>query len=231
MTLQQAHERLDATDGGKLLGRREGAEEPGVAERVAPCPDLARHPRDGRHDLFGVGARKGHALVDEAEEVLPHPGNARELRPVRELVDGDPETELPRREAVAPFEGDDVRADVIDGIARGVAFLGTKQVVLAEHAGRHPAEDGAELDLTAYVRSYMARVEKDLGQPLEWAAVNHYDRPQQPPKRADVGVRPAPAVGHLGASRAGDGAKSGGGLDELLGDRGQLGEVVDESLA
>ena len=36
-------------------------------------------------------------------------------------------------------------------------------------------EDGAELDLTAYVRSYMARVEKDLGQPLEWAAVNHYD--------------------------------------------------------
>ena len=36
-------------------------------------------------------------------------------------------------------------------------------------------EDGAELDLTAYARSYMARVEKDLGQPLEWAAVNHYD--------------------------------------------------------
>ena len=36
-------------------------------------------------------------------------------------------------------------------------------------------EDGAELDLTAYVRSYMARVEKDLGQPLEWAAVNHHD--------------------------------------------------------
>ena len=32
-------------------------------------------------------------------------------------------------------------------------------------------EDGAELDLTAYVRSYMARVEKDLGQRLEWAAV------------------------------------------------------------
>ena len=36
-------------------------------------------------------------------------------------------------------------------------------------------EDGAELDLTAYVRSYMARVEKDLGQRLEWAAVNHHD--------------------------------------------------------
>jgi type IV secretory pathway VirD2 relaxase len=36
-------------------------------------------------------------------------------------------------------------------------------------------EDAVELDLTAYVRSYMGRVEKDLGQPLEWAAVNHYD--------------------------------------------------------
>ncbi len=36
-------------------------------------------------------------------------------------------------------------------------------------------EDADELDLTAYVRSYMARVEKDMGQPLEWAAVNHYD--------------------------------------------------------
>ncbi|MGH7296696.1 MAG: DUF3363 domain-containing protein, partial [Polyangiaceae bacterium] len=36
-------------------------------------------------------------------------------------------------------------------------------------------EDAGELDLTAYVRSYLARVEQDLGQPLEWAAVNHYD--------------------------------------------------------
>jgi type IV secretory pathway VirD2 relaxase len=36
-------------------------------------------------------------------------------------------------------------------------------------------EDAAELDLTAYVRSFMARVERDLGQKLEWAAVNHHD--------------------------------------------------------
>ena len=36
-------------------------------------------------------------------------------------------------------------------------------------------EDAADLDLTAYVCRLMARVEKDLGQPLEWAAVNHHD--------------------------------------------------------
>jgi type IV secretory pathway VirD2 relaxase len=36
-------------------------------------------------------------------------------------------------------------------------------------------EDAGELDLAAYVRSLMARVERDVGQPLEWAAVNHYN--------------------------------------------------------
>jgi type IV secretory pathway VirD2 relaxase len=36
-------------------------------------------------------------------------------------------------------------------------------------------EDAGELDLTAFVRSLMARVEKDLGRKVEWAAVNHYD--------------------------------------------------------
>jgi type IV secretory pathway VirD2 relaxase len=36
-------------------------------------------------------------------------------------------------------------------------------------------EDASELDLTAYVRALMARVERDLGRKLEWAAVNHHD--------------------------------------------------------
>ncbi len=36
-------------------------------------------------------------------------------------------------------------------------------------------EDAGELDLTAYVRTLMARVERDLGRRLEWAAVNHFD--------------------------------------------------------
>ncbi len=36
-------------------------------------------------------------------------------------------------------------------------------------------EDAGELDLTAYVRRLMARIEEDLGRKVEWAAVNHYD--------------------------------------------------------
>jgi type IV secretory pathway VirD2 relaxase len=36
-------------------------------------------------------------------------------------------------------------------------------------------EDGDQLDMTAYVRSFMGRVEKDLGRKLEWTAVNHHD--------------------------------------------------------
>jgi type IV secretory pathway VirD2 relaxase len=36
-------------------------------------------------------------------------------------------------------------------------------------------EDARELELTAYVRRLMARIEKDLGREVEWAAVNHHD--------------------------------------------------------
>jgi type IV secretory pathway VirD2 relaxase len=36
-------------------------------------------------------------------------------------------------------------------------------------------EDAGELDLTAYVRRLMNRVEQDLGRKVEWAAVNHHD--------------------------------------------------------
>jgi type IV secretory pathway VirD2 relaxase len=36
-------------------------------------------------------------------------------------------------------------------------------------------EDADELNLTDYVRQFMARVERDLGRKLEWGAVNHYD--------------------------------------------------------
>ncbi len=36
-------------------------------------------------------------------------------------------------------------------------------------------EDAAELDLTAYVRRLIVRVERDLDRKLEWLAVNHFD--------------------------------------------------------
>jgi type IV secretory pathway VirD2 relaxase len=36
-------------------------------------------------------------------------------------------------------------------------------------------EDASELDLTAFVRRLMTRVQRDLGRDLDWAAVNHHD--------------------------------------------------------
>lgn len=63
--------------------------------------------------------------------------------------------------------------------ARGVASAEAFQT--AAPGERHQfrmiisPEDGAELDLTSYIRIYMARLEKDLGRSLEWAAVNHYN--------------------------------------------------------
>jgi type IV secretory pathway VirD2 relaxase len=36
-------------------------------------------------------------------------------------------------------------------------------------------EDAGEMDLTAYVRRLMNRVEQDLGRKVEWAGVNHHD--------------------------------------------------------
>jgi type IV secretory pathway VirD2 relaxase len=36
-------------------------------------------------------------------------------------------------------------------------------------------EDAKDLDLTAYIREYMRRVERDVQRPLIWGAVNHYD--------------------------------------------------------
>ncbi|MGH7294850.1 MAG: DUF3363 domain-containing protein, partial [Polyangiaceae bacterium] len=62
-----------------------------------------------------------------------------------------------------------------DGPARGESFEEPKPHEKRQYRLIVSPEDAGELDLTAYVRSLMARVEKDLGQPLEWAAVNHYD--------------------------------------------------------
>ncbi len=77
-----------------------------------------------------------------------------------------------------------------DGVERdgskGVAYTadGPARVETFEHprsGERHQfrfiisPEDAAELDLTAYVRRFMARVERDLDRKLEWLAVNHFD--------------------------------------------------------
>ena len=62
-----------------------------------------------------------------------------------------------------------------DGAARAEAFEQPRPGEKHQFRLIVSPEDGAELDLTAYVRRLMATVERDLGRRLEWVAVNHHD--------------------------------------------------------
>jgi type IV secretory pathway VirD2 relaxase len=62
-----------------------------------------------------------------------------------------------------------------DGPVRGESFEEARPGEKHQFRLIVSPEDAAELDLTSYVRAFMARVERDLGQKLEWAAVNHHD--------------------------------------------------------
>jgi type IV secretory pathway VirD2 relaxase len=62
-----------------------------------------------------------------------------------------------------------------DGPARAEAFEQPRPGEAHQFRLIVSPEDGAELDLTAYVRRLMATVERDLGRRIEWAAVNHHD--------------------------------------------------------
>ena len=62
-----------------------------------------------------------------------------------------------------------------DGPARTEAFEEPRKGEKHQFRIILAPEDADELDLTDFVRTYMATVEKDIGRRLEWAAVNHYD--------------------------------------------------------
>ncbi len=70
--------------------------------------------------------------------------------------------------------------------SKGLAYGAEGPAVAADFAKPRPGErhqfrlivspeDAAELDMNDFVRRYMARVEKDLGQSLDWMAVNHFN--------------------------------------------------------
>ena len=63
----------------------------------------------------------------------------------------------------------------VDGPARAEAFEQPRPGEKHQFRLIISPEDAAELDLTDYVRRLMARVERDVGRRLEWAAVNHHD--------------------------------------------------------
>ena len=72
-------------------------------------------------------------------------------------------------------DGSTGRLYTTDGPARAEAFEQPRVGEAHQFRFVVSPEDAGELDLTAFVRTFMARVERDLGRRLEWAAVNHYD--------------------------------------------------------
>jgi type IV secretory pathway VirD2 relaxase len=62
-----------------------------------------------------------------------------------------------------------------EGVARRDAFAQPRPGEKHQFRLIVSPEDAAELDLTAYVRRLMVTVQRDVGRPLEWAAVNHYN--------------------------------------------------------
>ena len=93
----------------------------------------------------GSGCERAEPLLDQRHEVVAHPRDGRELAAVGDLVQGEPQAELPGLEAVLALEGHHVRAHEVDEVLVVGGLLGQEQVVLAEDPGREPAQDHAHL--------------------------------------------------------------------------------------
>jgi len=166
-------ERADFRPG---MGRR-----PGARERVAEGSlRVGVSVRQG-HGRRWSGKRRGAGVAPAAEGLGPR-HNAR-----RVIVKAHVQP-LTRHGAQAAarhlryIERDGVEKDGSPGVLYGpegpVARAVFEQPRLGErHQFRFiiSPEDGRELELTDYVRRLMVRVARDLGRPIEWAAVNHHD--------------------------------------------------------
>jgi type IV secretory pathway VirD2 relaxase len=158
------------------MGRR-----PGARERVAEGSlGVAEVVRQGHGRRWG-GKRRGTRIAPAPEGLGPR-HNAR-----RVIVKAHVQP-LTRHGAQAAarhlryIERDGVERDGSPGVLYGpegpVARAVFEQPRLGErHQFRFiiSPEDGRELELTDYVRRLMVRVARDLGRPIEWAAVNHHD--------------------------------------------------------
>ena len=133
---------------------------------------------------------------------MPEPWNARELRAVRDLVQGDPHAELLGWEGVLLLEGEDVRPHVVDEVlVLGILVLQHQQVVLAEHPGRHPAEQCTHLGAGDLARHHRHRTRHPLLERSEHGS-------QESTVRGDVGGHPVRTVDDLGARRSGQGSEA-----------------------
>ena len=116
VAFQQAHHAHYLIQHLPLLGRCHQHGDAAFGERVAPFSAGCRYLAHGGAESLRIGAHRIQRLIHEREKVLAQPSHARELRPVRHLVKGDPKAELVGRKAVPPFQSGDVRGHIVDHI-------------------------------------------------------------------------------------------------------------------
>ena len=186
----------------RCSGRRDQRDDPAVVERVASPPKLVGGPDERADDLARIGVDAAEHPLHEREEVVVHPRDAEELRPVRDLVDRDPEPEVAVAEREPLLERQDVGTDVVHRVAVGpavdtvvVVVIGDENVVLTEDTLGEPAEQHAEL---RRVDGPPDGCERAARHALPDAA---RERAEQPAHRPDVGFDPVVTVEHRGRAR------------------------------
>ena len=168
-------------------------------------------------------------FVHERHEVVAHPGDGRELATVGDLVEGEPETELARLEAVELLEGHHVRADEVHEVLVLDGLLGEEEVVLTEHPGGEPTEDHAHLCAGGGPPGRGQRPGQPLGQRVAGGDAGGVQLLQVGPDEAleagHVGMDPSRPVGDPGPGRARRRAQAGRRRHQLLGLGGELLEI------
>ena len=204
-----------------LLVAGEQRDEAAVVERVAAAAQLVGRARERLHEPPRIGVDRRQRALDQREVVGLHPRHAGELRPVRDLVDRDPEPEVARPEREALLQREDVAADVVDGVGRGVVVVEHEQVVLAEHALREVARAARRSRCRRPAGRSGATRLRAMRSPTR--AVSGSSR-----RRIDATLARHPRRrGRRPAARAGPGATQPGVVgDERLGLGGDLVEVV-----
>ncbi len=140
MAFEQAHEPADTVERLSLFRRGEQSHKAAFVQWVLAFSGFSSGPLQCLDQPPRVRIHALEQSAHEVQEIWPQPGHSRELCPVGDFMERDPEPELVRLEAVTVFELDHVVADVVDDVlvVRGLVF-DQKLVVLAEDPRRHPS--------------------------------------------------------------------------------------------
>ena len=193
--------------------RGEQPTSPPSSSGLWPLPELVGGAASRCSEPAGIGLDDRQRLLDERQEVRLQPRHGRELRAVRHLVDRDPQAEVARPERVPLLEGEDVGADVVDGVVGRRARRGRRgragRTGRAHAAAMHPSS--TPISVPATRRPMGASGLRATRSPTRVG-----ERGEHAAHRRDVGVAPIRAVEHARRRGAG-GVQAGEVGDQLLG--------------